>query len=539
MNASKPSCPRLRREHSALPACRLLAVALLSCNPALADDAVVDGAECTSAGFFAALADVQGSGGGTIGFDCPAPLTVLFDVRRQISSDVAIVADGDVTLTGNGVQALFQVFDDRSLRLRGVRIRDNVGTTQHAIENFGTLTLEDVQVGPNAPSRSLIANYDTLLVRGGVFENNTFSGAGIVPDGAVLTNEGGTATIEDAVFAGNGQTPAASLGGAILVSAGTVVVRRTDFADNRAFDGGAIFVDPAGELRVAGSRFIGNDATYGGAIESQTGVVAIAGSRFVENTAAALGGAIWQRNGGDLAIDTSLFDGNTAGDDGGAVSLLDAAGNASIRNSTFVRNLSAAHGGAVYSASDIQLRASTFHDNEAAADSGGGALYQTGSGAVAILDDVTVVGNRAGYGAGIANFPGAAPGSTIYVQRSIVAANAIDATASGNCAGGEIVSLGYNLSDDTYCGSAFGGDDLLDATLPFLAFGEHGGPTPTLPPAAGSDAIDFVPTAACGIDPVDQRGAPRPAGVACDAGAVEVGAVPAPFDRVFGDGFED
>lgn len=536
MNAPKPRHARATRT---LAACRVPALLLASCGFAQADDAVVTGADCSSAGFFAALAQVQGSGGGSIGFDCPAPLTVVFDVRRQISSDVAIVADGDVTFTGNGVQALFQVFDDRSLRLRGVRIRDNIGTTQHAIENFGTLTLEDVRVGPNAPSRSLIANYDTLLVRGGVFEDNTFSGAGIEPFGAVLRNEGGTATIEDAVFAGNGQTPAGSRGGAIVASAGTVVIRRSQLLGNGAFDGGAIFVDPAAELSVTGSSFTGNTATYGGAIQSQTGIVTIAGSRFVENTAAALGGALWQRNGGELQIATSLFDGNSAGDDGGAVSLLDAAGNASIGYSTFLRNLSGAHGGAIYSASDIQLRASTFFDNEAATASGGGALYQTGSGAVAILDDVTVVGNRAGYGAGIANFPGAAPGSTIYVQRSIIAANRIDDTASGNCAGGEIVSLGYNLSDDMYCGGAFGGDDLLDATLPFLAFGDHGGPTPTLPPATGSDAIDFVPTAACGIDPVDQRGAPRPAGAACDAGAVETGAVPLPFDRVFGDGFED
>ena len=64
----------------------------------------------------------------------------------------------------------------------------------------------------------------------------------------------------------------------------------------------------------------------------------------------------------------------------------------------------------------------------------------------------------------------------------------------------------------------------LDPLLGPLA--DHGGPTLTHRPAAGSVARDHVPSEDC-LDEdgsaltVDQRGFVRPMGAACDAGAVE------------------
>jgi hypothetical protein len=56
---------------------------------------------------------------------------------------------------------------------------------------------------------------------------------------------------------------------------------------------------------------------------------------------------------------------------------------------------------------------------------------------------------------------------------------------------------------------------------------DNGGPTLTMALGAGSPAIDIVvPSAGC--LPTDQRGAPRPQGVACDAGAYEAAAQPVP-----------
>ena len=59
------------------------------------------------------------------------------------------------------------------------------------------------------------------------------------------------------------------------------------------------------------------------------------------------------------------------------------------------------------------------------------------------------------------------------------------------------------------------------AVEPMLgALADNGGPTPTFLPMAGSPIIDVANAAMC--PPTDQRGVPRPQGVGCDVGAVEV-----------------
>lgn len=521
-----------------LSACLLLACAALP-DGARAADAELSGGTCNSAGFFAALDSVQSSGGGTITFDCASPLTVTFDVRRQISTNVAIVADGDVTFTANPGQALFQVFSTPTLRLQGIRIRDVTSSTQFAIENIGTLQLVDVEMGPNASARSMIGSYRTLQIEGGLYQQNTFAGAGADPRGAVLWVDGGVATIDGAEMSNNGIATGISSGGAIHVAAGVVTLRNARLNGNRALDGGAVFVDESGELRVIDSVFTSNAAGYGAAIEVH-GPSQISGSQFAVNVAENDGGAIWVFQGGELQVRTSTFFTNMAGTLGGAIAILDSTGTADIAYSLFLDNISEGPGGAIHSRGALDVRHSTFAGNRAGDGDGGGAILQTGNSvdAAATLAFLTVIENQATFGAGIANVGDGPVGSTMSVANSIIAANVAGPTDSGNCAGdGNLTSLGGNLSDDTYCGGIFGVDDMLNATLPFGPLADNGGPTQTRLPAANSDAIDAVPLAACaGL--VDQRGAPRDLGMFCDAGAVERGATPGPFDRVFGDGFE-
>ena len=76
--------------------------------------------------------------------------------------------------------------------------------------------------------------------------------------------------------------------------------------------------------------------------------------------------------------------------------------------------------------------------------------------------------------------------------------------------------------------SDFGAIVLLVSAGLFLAvLGDHGGPTPTIPPSPLiSAAVDVGTITVC--SPTDQRGVVRPVagdsipGVQCDAGAVEV-----------------
>ena len=98
---------------------------------------------------------------------------------------------------------------------------------------------------------------------------------------------------------------------------------------------------------------------------------------------------------------------------------------------------------------------------------------------------------------------------------------------------GSIADAGHNLSSDASCTfTNVGSLNNTDARLGPLA--DNGGPTLTMALLPGSPAIDAGDTALAPA--TDQRGFPRPAGLAADIGAFEYGSVDAvsrrqPFRR--------
>ena len=103
------------------------------------------------------------------------------------------------------------------------------------------------------------------------------------------------------------------------------------------------------------------------------------------------------------------------------------------------------------------------------------------------------------------------------VPVGIVANNGTDCVGPVNAAGTP------NLDTDGSCGSTITADPMLD----MLA--NNGGQTATLALLDGSPAIDAGDNATCAaasVNGVDQRGAIRPAGAACDLGAYEADAAP-------------
>jgi hypothetical protein len=80
-----------------------------------------------------------------------------------------------------------------------------------------------------------------------------------------------------------------------------------------------------------------------------------------------------------------------------------------------------------------------------------------------------------------------------------------------------VINNGFNLSSDGFCGFT----QVPNVMLGPLA--ANGGPTLTHMPLPGSPAIDVV-SDSCPPPATDQRGAARPIGARCDAGAVEYGA---------------
>jgi predicted outer membrane repeat protein len=222
---------------------------------AAAVNGVVGPGNCNEAGFNSVLATVDGSGGGTITFNC-GTATIPFTGYKQIANAVTIDGGGTITFDGNNASPLFQVFFSSTTTLKRLTLRRGVLGDVHALENFGTLVLDRVRVIDNVSSESPVMNYGMLTVRSSTFSGN--------------------------------RATSSTLG-----------------------DGGAI-ANPSGEVQVSGSTFNGNSAArYGGAIYSE-GPLSVTNSTFNANSGSAGGGAVYQTGNGASEIDFSTLVGNTA-----------------------------------------------------------------------------------------------------------------------------------------------------------------------------------------------------------------------------------
>ena len=131
------------------------------------------------------------------------------------------------------------------------------------------------------------------------------------------------------------------------------------------------------------------------------------------------------------------------------------------------------------------------------------------------LMNSTVSQNSAGIGRGIYNFAGAATVTNTLVDGDCAADFVAPTTSNGY----NIESPGDTCSFDRLTDQV----DITEAQLKLGPLQDNGGPTMTHALEAGSEAIDKIPEAACGVD-TDQRGKPRPetGGTMCDVGAFEV-----------------
>ncbi len=222
---------------------------------------------------------------------------------------------------------------------------------------------------------------------------------------------------------------------------------------------------------------------------------------------------------GTCSFDRVLFSGNDAIGVGDLGSALGGAINAdgatlNVLNTTFVDNsvhagLSAlltpgptsAHGGAIAAAGgSVDIAFATLSGNSAVrelldlvATTSGGALHL-----VPTLIDYTLFG-------------------ALLTNNS--------ALTHGDCDLTGILVTGHSLfdtlADRTDCAGAPLTNLVGSASLSPLA--DNGGPTETMRINSSSDALDHIATIDCGAsNDLDQRGYPRPAGAACDIGALEL-----------------
>lgn len=379
----------------------------------------------------------------------------------------------------------------------------------------GSVTLTDVVVrnnrAPGGGNGGGIFNRGNLSMIRGELRDNLGQSGGALSNGTSLMT-GGTVTLTDVAIENNVAT---SLGGAIFNAnppgaavANSVTVAGGSIRNNRALNGGAIFLRPNSTLNIGSGAIIsGNIATStGGAIDS-SGTIAITGATLSGNSADT-GGAIYAA--GPSTITASTINGNTARI---AAGLRVTAGVIDIVNSTLSGNTATVDGGGALEVSGVVLP-------------GGGISGRVN------LTATTIVANTGNPG-------GIRIGGYVRLFSTILAGNGRPDGSVSECAWAPApawAEYDANLvGQDAACPFAVSNSSALnrtvDATTLFTSvlgpLANNGGPTKTHALLPGSLAIDGGHLAGPFCLASDQRGEPRPAdgdgdGIArCDTGALE------------------
>ncbi|NBB78871.1 MAG: hypothetical protein GVY36_05415 [Verrucomicrobia bacterium] len=377
--------------------------------------------------------------------------------------------DKSFSVIVNGGDAHGGVSASGSLNVSGLATFNDfhIGTYRGANARFFPGLIDEFAIWNRKLTEAELFSLSTIAVTTATDENNDSTGNGVsLRDAINHAPSGATITFAPAL---NGET--------ITLTQGQLLIDESLTIDASALPDG-LTIDANGEE--TGHRVMEIAAGHTVALHSLTLTGGKATGSFPNNR----GGGIYNR--GTLTLDWSTLSGNSAAFGGGIYNR----GTLTLTQSTLSGNYAADNGGGIYIDGTLTLDQSTLSGNSAA---NGGGIYNTDT---LTLTQSTLSGNSAADdGGGISNF------GTLTLTNSIVAGNT--APSGANIEG---TPDGASQSHTT-------GDPLL------APLGDYGGPTQTMPPLAGSPAID----AADIDDPggTDQRGFPRFVGGALDIGSVE------------------
>ncbi len=343
----------------------------------------------------------------------------------------------------------------------------------------GTITLTNGQLtvsnsvtllGPGAGALTVSGNNASRVFK--------VTGANVTISGLTIA-DGSSDTLDGAGIRASGGP------GSVLTVSDCVVTNNNSLGN---YGGGGIFNVQGVTMTITNCTISGNSATgSGGGIYNLYGVLTVVNSTLSGNSAT-YGGGIFNDKDGTLTVNASTFSGNEAG-----------------------------YGGGIYNdGATLTINACTFSGNGYYMSSYGGGICNS-VGAVTI-NASTFSGNSAADGGGIWN-----ESFTLYIDDTILNAGAAGGNIYNyNNEGTTVTSYGYNLSSDD-SGSSFlnktGDQNNTDPKLGPLA--NNGGPTLTLLPLFGSQAIDAGDDSVTHTFATDQRGYPRLSGAHVDIGAVE------------------
>lgn len=469
-------------------------------------------------------------------------------------------------ITASGVTAIFQNLviqngkaadDGTSGKSTNPASQNSAGTGGGVLNNGGSLTLTNVKIQSCeaiGKGDTIVNQHTTLEALGGglaslagtgnvIISGTTFTannatggnggnfnnGDGSAAKGGAIYLDNGTLNMNlsqienSAASAGdggdqdqNGQTNGGfgglAQGGGLWVGSGaTATINNTTFENTSANGGesgtGGNGANPGGEANGGGVYSLGSTtvtnstfhlaAANGGNGGNAFGSTCL-GAHNGGDGGAARGGAIFA-DSGSLIVNTATFANNSAsGGNGGNGGQTDGGLNCGMHGAGGL-----AHGGALTNnnAATINLKHGTLNGNNAQAGNTG--VNQGGA-------NKPPRDAAEGTGGGIRVGPAA-----VTLENTLIAGNTA-ANGTGNNGGaftpgpnvdGAVTSNGHNLLGVTTEATGFTGTgDLTGANPNLAALADNGGPTRTMEPLAGSDAIDAGVAAGA---TTDQRGEPR------------------------------
>jgi predicted outer membrane repeat protein len=426
------------------PQFHLFLLLALATAAARSDDAVVGNgtaASCNEAALDAAIGQlVPGANapGGTLSFNCGSQaVTIFVNTPKTLGDGYGFVVDGGgkITLDGNGVTRVFNFLGAESQ----IQINNLVITGGNAGVDFGGA----IYLGTEA---SLTLN--NSLIRDC---NSNLSG------GAIAAEPGSFLTLNQSSLLSN----EAEHGGAIA-SSGSVSLTDSLIALNtaRSGEGGGLQIW-FGSSTITRTRFESNSGINGGAMLQRGGSAVVVESSFSDNVASGPGGAIALYDDAIIEILQSRLERNFA-DQGGALHLggVDqglgntevAQANQAFLISTLVADNTARDGGGAYvfgvapfrtgRAGSLAMVTSTFRGNSA---DNGGAIHSQG---YLALYRSTIRNNNAFDGGGL------------YLAPNLIgSASGVDSVTGSNTL--------FEMQIRDNAASHYGGGIFASYTLPF------------------------------------------------------------------------
>jgi len=295
--------------------------------------------------------------------------TILFD-KNNVGSLILAGNVSNVTLRGLYIQngdASYSSGDSVSVNGVGYSLSDGGGMLAENSEiQMSDCIFENNYAGNDGGGLALINSI--FKIKRCSFESNrsTYEGGGMYIVAA------GAGSLIDSSYFSNNLTLMFGGGFAIEQNSDSLTISNTRFTGNyttvslgNVGGGGGLYSASQTPLTISKCVFDSNKAFYGGALYLDDGSLStISKSYFFGDTATQSGGAI--RNRGTVFIYTSIFSGNNAANIGGA---LYAEGTSYIYFSDFVRNNAAVEGGAIDGEYTYNAYNSIFWANTVADDS--------------------------------------------------------------------------------------------------------------------------------------------------------------------------